>query len=189
MDWEEVWDRVSFRELRSLFTLGALRDLQTSELPPLPLEESSSELSRIAFGEWRSSESLFKALWNVTRRLIIRSTPLALLGVCCQLALPLVLRELLIWIARPSTSSDLIGAFYVALLFLLRLLSASILRQQTYVMCARAGVRAERAAMVLVSRKLLRLLSGTRGTREVVSALATDATRFGPDLLSVLHLV
>ncbi len=42
----------------------------------------------------------------------------------------------------------------------------------------------ERTAMLLISRKMLNLRMGVRGTGEVVSALALDASRIGPDLMT-----
>lgn len=189
MNWKELYDRASFRSLRDLCVVGARKKLNPSDLPPLPREESSAELSRIAFDGWDRTGSLSSALWTVTKRPILYAAPLEFLNICFQLALPLVLRSLLVWISDPSTSTWLIGAGYVTLLFLLRLLSTSILTPQCYALCTRAGIRAERAAMLLVSRKLLRLRGGTRGTGEIVSALAMDATRFGPDLVCHTHLI
>lgn len=187
--WAAACDQITFRGTRSLFAVGAAKKLHPSDLHPLPREESAAELSRIAFAEWDRSKSLFQALWSVTKRPLFNTLPLQILYVILQLAQPLVLRNLLVWISGPSTSTGLIGAGYVLLMFLIRLLAQSVMRPTTYAVCARAGIRAERAAMLLVSRKLLRLRGGTRGTGEIVSALATDAKRFGPDLLPVIHLL
>lgn len=189
MGWVEVWDQLAFTKLQALFVVGETKKLNPSDLPALPQSDSASELSRTAFAEWDASRSLLRSLWAVSRRHMLLSAPHAFLYVLCQIALPVVLQALLVWISGPSNANILIGAFYVALLFAIRLISTAVFRPQTFSLGSRAGIRAERTVMLLVSRKLLRLRGGARGTGEIVSALATDAKRFGPELLCFFHWI
>lgn len=190
--WEQAYQRISYSYVSPLLQKGAQQKqkdgshLSQDDLFRLPTTMESSFLSQKFEDSYReerkkgSKRPLMKTMWTIAAPTFIPAGVCELITVICQVALPLLVRELLRLLEENPAQNILVEASpYVAAMFVVLILNAAANHRHRY-LATQSGIVLRSTIVSVVYNRVLQLspvgrLGLTSG--EVTNIVAIDTQK------------
>jgi ATP-binding cassette, subfamily C (CFTR/MRP), member 1 len=198
---------LTFWWLTPLMVLGYRKPLEMDDLWELDPDEAVDRLAGAFAHAWaqqqaRPRPSLLRALAAAFGRPMLFAAPFKLLQDLLAFVQPLLLRQLLLFVASydptgsgsssgPSVPTPLYWGYLIAVSMFMTAVTQTLLLHQYFHRCFMTGMRVRAAMVTSVYRKALRLSNDARQQStvgEIVNHMSIDAQKL-MDLMTYLHIL
>lgn len=195
LEHADLLTRLTFNWMRPLLALGNTRELETTDLYPLPQSDTAQHVASVFDREWQRQQvagrtpSLIRVLARGFGRPFMEAAVLKLVHDCTLFVGPIVLSATIHFL-EDANAPWWHGLAYVLALFGAALVQSICLRHYFF-RCFRTGMNLRTAVTTSVYAKSLRLSLGARArytSGEVTNLMSLDAMRL-QQLTSYLHTV